>query len=89
MTSLTKRVYDDLQKRFEQMEKDLGLPRLSLGDECVDRRNVLVDGMTEDHRQFWTLMFYAAANAANDRLLDMGIRTPEDYTRLVQEVQNA
>ena len=73
MKQFTKQDYDNLQASLEMVEKKLGLPRWSLGDECVDRQNVLVDGMTEDSPNFWERMFNAAVNASSDRLLDLGI----------------
>jgi hypothetical protein len=73
MKQFTKQDYDNLQTSLEMVEQKLGLPRWVLGNECVDRQNVLVDGMTEDSPNFWARMFDAAVNAANGRLLDLGI----------------
>ena len=41
-------------------------------DECVDRENVLVCGMTENARDYWSRMCDAAISAAQIRLQDMG-----------------
>jgi len=73
MKEFTKQDYDKLQASLEMVEQKLGLPRWVLGDEIVDRQNVLVNGMTEDHADFWLEMFTSAANAANQRLLELGI----------------
>jgi hypothetical protein len=73
MKQFTKQDYANLQASLEMVEQKLGLPRWVLGNELVDRENVLVDGMTEDHPYFWEHMFDAAVNAANGRLLDYGI----------------
>jgi hypothetical protein len=73
MKQFTEKDYQNLQTSLEMVEQKLGLPRWVLGDELVDRQNVLVNGMTEDHADFWLEMFTSAVNAANERLLELGI----------------
>jgi hypothetical protein len=73
MKEFTKQDYDKLQAALEMVEKKFNLPRWSLGDELVDRQNVLIDGMTEDHPDFWVNMYAAAISAANERLEVAGV----------------
>ena len=64
MQPVTKQDYYRLQAALQAEEQITGM---YLADECVDRENVLCNGVTEHDADFWGRMYIAALSAAHDR----------------------